>query len=187
MRNALIAEIASGVCIVEVKAHIQSFVHIHTKLGIDMILTKLLVATIVVVHSGIGRQRIHPKPQFGFFGHHAVGLGKEKVVILRTIDENTTQTGRIVTTRSVEFTIHTCVQGGVHIEVGQGIRLCRLNFAQSSVNGPGIDAFWYDFIFMCAVVVVSIRIAFASLGDVTVFVYLVIRSVRLGINVCQCQ
>ena len=125
VRDVLIAEITTSVGIIQIETHVETLAGIHGKLGVDMILTIYLVATIVIEYAGIGRQRIHKQELVGLLVHEAVGLCKDEVAHGLAINQDTTQTGCVVTTRGVVITIDTRIERGVRKEVGQGVRLGR--------------------------------------------------------------
>ena len=91
MGDTLIAEIATGIGIVEIETHIQTLTGIHGKLSIDTVLTIDLVAAVVVEDTGIGRQGVHEVPRLRPLLHKTVGLGEDEVVGSGTIDEDTAQ------------------------------------------------------------------------------------------------
>ena len=62
MGEVLAAEIPACIGIVEVEADVQPLAGIHSKLGIDTVLTIDLVAAVVVEDTGIGRQGVHEEP-----------------------------------------------------------------------------------------------------------------------------
>ena len=125
VRDTLVTEIASGIGIIEVKAYVEALAGIHGKLSVDMVLTVELVTTVVIEYAGIGRQGVHEQELVDLFRGKAIGLGEDKVVEFRTVDEDTAHAGCIVAARGVVLAIVARVQRGVrhppgHLEGRQG-------------------------------------------------------------------
>ena len=163
--------------IVKVKTKTKPLVGINGKLCVDMIFTMLLVATVVVGYMGVGRQRVGEQELVRLLGGVVVGLGKEEFVSLLSINEDTAQTGRIVVTSGVVFTIKTSVVDGVLIEVGHCVVLGRTNIAETAVDGPYPDAFRHLFFTLYRVALVGIEVLIAVLIiliDVAVGIHLII-------------
>ena len=186
MRYVLIAVIASGIGVVEVESYVEALVGIDSKLGIDMVLTVGLVATVVVEYIGIGREGVHKQECLRPFLCKGVGRGEDEYIIdHRAVDEDPAQTGGVVVTRVVVLSIGATVEGGVHEEVGHGVRHSRNHIAELPVDGPHIDALGYHLVFGGVVVVfVEFRIV-AALRHVAPLVDLV--EGVLGTDGCQCQ
>ena len=89
--EVLVAEVASGVGIVEVEAYVQTLARIDRELRVDMIFTVGLVAAVIVGDIRIGRQRVHKQELLGAFLRVAVRLCEDVVIGRhRAVDENTT-------------------------------------------------------------------------------------------------
>ena len=180
MGEALVTEIATRIGIVEVETHVQTLTGIHGKLGIDMVLTIDLVAAVVVEDTGIGRQGVHEVPRLRAFLHEAIGLCEDEVVGSGTIDEDTAQTGGVVTSRGIVFTINTCIELVVHKEVGQCVGLCRDHISELAVDGPYIETLGNLLVTGCIVIVLVEVLVLPSLGDIAHLVYLVIDILSSG-------
>ena len=186
VRYVLIAVVASGIGVVEVEANVKGFMGIDSKLGIDMVLAVSLVATVVVEYVGIGRQGVHKQESLRPFLYKGVGRGEDEDIIdHRAVDEDPAQAGGVVASRVVVLSIDAVVEGGVHEEVGHGVRHSRNHIAELPVDGPHIDALGYHLVFGGVVVVfVEFRIV-AALRHVAPLVDLV--EGVLGTDGCQCQ
>lgn len=57
----------------------------------------------------------------GLLHHPAVGLCEEKLVELRTVDDDAVEPGGVVVARSVKFSLLTRVEDAVHEEVWHGV------------------------------------------------------------------
>ena len=171
MGDSLIAEIASGVSIVEVEADVYAFAGIHGKDRIDMIFAVGLVAAVVVEHPGIGRECVHKEKLLRTFLHEAIRLGEDEGVALRTVDEDAAHAGRIVATSMVELTIYATIEGGVHKQVRQRVGLSGDNVAELPVDIPGIDTF-RNLLVSGGIVIVLVEVLVA-LGDIAHLVDLV--------------
>ncbi len=184
--GTLIAIVASGIGVVEVEAYVETLVGIDGKLGIDVILAVGLITTVVVEYIGIGREGVHKEELLRPFLHKAVGLGKDEDIIDdRTIDKDSAQARCVVATSTVVLAIGTCIEGGIHEEVGHRVRHCRNHIAKLLVDGPHIDTLGNLLMFRGVVVVLIEFRVIVTLGHVTHLVNLVIRV--LGTDRCQRQ
>ena len=172
MRLVLVLEIAPGVSIFEVEAEVQALVDVDGELSVDMVLAAGLVAAVVVLYGGIGRERVHEEMLVGLSLHEAVGLGKGEVIVVGTVDEDTAQAGRVVAAGVVVLAIHTVVERGVHEEVGHGVGLSRRDIAEGAIDGPCVDALG-NLLIAGGVVVVLVEFV-VTLGDVAALVDLVV-------------
>ena len=174
MGDTLIAEIAARISVVEIETEVQTLAGIHSKLGIDTVLTIDLVAAVVVEDTGIGRQGVHEEPGLRPLLHETVGLGEDEVVGSGTIDEDTAQARGVVASRGVVFAIDACVEHTVHKEVGQCVGLCRDHITELAVDGPYIESLGHLLVAGRIVVVLVEVLVLPSLGDVTHLIYLII-------------
>ena len=181
VRDILIAVVASGIGVVEIESYVEALIGIDGKLGIDMVLTVGLVATVVVEHVGIGRQSVHKQEFLWSLLRKGVGCSEdEDVVDNRTVDEDSAQARCVIVTRVVELAIGATIEGGIHKEVGQGVRHCRNHIAELPVDGPYIDTFG-NLLVLGGVVVVFVEFRIViTLGHVAHFVDLVKRVLGKG-------
>ena len=182
MGGRLIAEIASGVVVVQIEAEIHALAGIDGKLGVDAVLTILFVAAVVVSDAGVRRQRVHEEELLGLDVEETVGIGEDKRTALAAVDEDTTLTGGVVRARCVVFAIKTCVEGGVHEQVGQGVGFRRTYVAELPVDCPSIKALGDLDIFLRRIVVVLIEVATpATARDITALINLV----EVAVDLCM--
>ena len=74
----------------------------------------------------------------------------------------------------VVLTVHARVERGVHEEVGQGVGHGECHIAEGAVDGPRVKALGNLLVARRVVVVLVEVVVLVALGDVAVFVYLVI-------------
>jgi len=175
VRQILIAVVAARVSIVKVEADVDALSCIHGEFRVDVVFSVCLVAAVVILDIGLRRQRVHEEKRLWALFREAVWLGEDKIVgHIRTIDEDTAQTGGVVATRSVVFTVNTVIEGGVHKEVGQGVGNAGNHVTEFPVNRPNIESLRYLLI-ACGVVVVLVEVVVLRvLGDITRLVNLIV-------------
>ena len=175
VRQILIAVVAARVSIVKVEADVDALSCIHGEFRVDVVFSVRLVTAVVILDIGVGRQRVHEEERLRAFFREAVWLGENKIVgHIRTIDEDTAQTGGVVATRSVVFTVNTVIEGGVHKEVRQGIGNAGNHVTEFPVNRPNIESLRYLLI-ACGVVAVLVEVVVLRvLGDITRLVNLIV-------------
>jgi hypothetical protein len=144
-----------------------------------VILTKLLVATVVVGDVRVWRQGVHKLKLVRLLCGITIGIGEEKSAHVWPIYENTALTGCVVVAYRIVFSIDASVVDGVLKQVVQCVRDGRPNVAKSAVYRPETHTIRHFFVFRCGVVAIGIEIAvvavFVALGEITVVIQLVIR------------
>ena len=179
MGCALIVIVAHSIVVVKVESQPHVFVDVDTKFRIDVVLTMLLVATVVVGNIRVWRQGVHKLKLVRLLRGIAISVGKEKGAHVRTVYENTALTGCVVVAYRIVFSIDTSVVDGILEQVVQRVRDGRPNIAKSTVYCPETYAIRHFFISRCGVVAVGVEIVvvaiFVALGEITVVIQLVIR------------
>ena len=179
MGCALTSIVAHTIVVVKVEPQTHIFVDIDTKLRIDVILTKLLVATVVVGDVRVWRQGVHKLKLVRLLRGIAIGVGEVKGAHVRTVYENAALTGGVVVAYRIVFSINASVVDGILEQVVQRIRDGRPNIAKATVYRPETHTIRHLFVFRRGVVAIGVEIAvvavFVTLGEITVVIQLVIR------------
>ena len=169
--------IARCIVVIEVKAHTKSLVGINSKFRVKIVFAELFVATILICNHSIWREGIHEQELVWLLEKETIGVSEHERTCLLAVYEDTTQAGCEIVARSIEITIHPCIEQSVHIKMMQSVRSVWYNVAKLSVDSPYIMTLRYLFV-LCSVVVMLIEVpVLASLGDVTTLVNLTIPSV----------
>ena len=180
MRCSLILEIAAGIVVIEVEAETYAFAGIDGKLYVEAVLTKQLVTAVVVGGTGIGRQCVHKPELVGLDIKETVGVGEDEGTALTAVDEDTAQACSVVGSSGVIIAVESCIERGVHKQVGQGVGLYKNHITELPVDSPGIKAFRNLLVFLGRIVVVFVEIlVFTASRDGSVFIDLVIRTFGL--------
>ena len=82
-----------------------------------MVLTILLITAVVITDIRIWRQRVYKLKIIRLFSCIVVRLCEQEVTGHLTVDENTTQAGRVIITRCVVISIDSRIENGVWIKV----------------------------------------------------------------------
>jgi hypothetical protein len=113
MGCTLISIVTHAIVVVKVESDSKVFVDVDTKLPIDVILTILLVATVVVGDIRVWRQGVHKLKLVRLLCGITIGIGEEKSAHVWPIYENTALTGCVVVAYRVVFSIDTSVVDGI--------------------------------------------------------------------------
>ena len=113
MSCALIVIVAHSIVVVKVEPKTRVFVDVDTKFRIDVVLTMLLVATVVVGNVRVWRQGVHKLKLVRLLCGITIGIGEEKSAHVWPIYENTALTGCVVVAYRVVFSIDTSVVDGI--------------------------------------------------------------------------
>jgi hypothetical protein len=180
MRYALIIEIASCIVVVQVETEAEPLVGIHCKFGTEAVFAVLLVTTVVISDTRIGRERVHEKELIRLFEEETIGVCEDERTVLATVYEDAVLTGSIVVAEGIVFTVEACIERGVHKQMMYSVRSGGDNVAELPVNRPRIMSFGYLLIFGGVVAVLVEIPVVRALCDVAVLVYLIEGTVVLS-------
>ena len=92
----VIVVIAQGIMVVQVKAYAEALVDVDAKLGIDMVLAVLLVATRLIIDARIGRKGVNEQELVGLLDGKAVRLDEKELAGQRPVYEDARLACRVV-------------------------------------------------------------------------------------------
>ena len=173
MRNALVAEVTSGIIVGQLEADTQTLVHIYGEPRVEPVFTVLLITAVVVCQVGERREGVGKQKLVRFHHKERVGVGEDKRAALFAVDEDTVLAGGVVVADGVVLAIDTRIEDGVLEQVAQRVWRCGNHVTEFTVYGPHFQTLGYFLVLRGGVVVVLVEIL-ASLRHVASLVNLLI-------------